>query len=103
MIIDWGKCASSEEFYDTVLPQCGSPSWHGRNLDALNDSWVTGGIDEGGPPFAFWFLNGSQIDSNLSRFREAVEEIASASVATNGGEIHRAEQAGASDGDKPPC
>lgn len=93
VFVDWAKCRSLDEFYDMVLPQCGSPGWHGRNLDALSDSWVTGGIDDGGPPFAFWFLNGSQTPPDLLEFRKTVEDLAAESITENGGEIHKAEQA----------
>ncbi|MBD5779657.1 barstar family protein [Pelagicoccus sp. NFK12] len=51
--IDWNQISTVDEFYDTVLPQSEAPSWHGRNLNALNDSWVTGGINRGGPPYNF--------------------------------------------------
>jgi RNAse (barnase) inhibitor barstar len=93
IVVDWAKCLSLDEFYDMILPQCGSPAWHGRNLDALNDSWVTGDIDDGGPPFAFWFLNGSKTPAALLEFRTAVEDLAAESITENGGEIHKAEQA----------
>jgi RNAse (barnase) inhibitor barstar len=89
VVVDWATCESAESFYDLVLPQCGSPSWHGRNLDALNDSWVTGDIDTNGPPFSFCFLNGRQTPADLMGFRDAVEEIARDSITENGGQIHK--------------
>ncbi len=88
VVVDWATYESAETFYDLVLPQCGSPSWHGRNLDALNDAWVTGDIDSGSPPFSFCFLNGRQTPADLTAFRDAVEEIARDSVNQNGGQIH---------------
>jgi hypothetical protein len=27
-----------DDFYGALLPSLGAPHWHGRNLDALNDS-----------------------------------------------------------------
>jgi len=89
VVIDWASCDTEEAFYDLVLPQCGSPSWHGRNLDALNDSWVTGGIDTEGPPYAFCFFNSCEVPAGLEKFREAVEGIASDSVAQNNGQIQK--------------
>jgi hypothetical protein len=89
VVVDWAACNSVDAFYDLVLPQCGSPSWHGRNLNALNDSWVTGGIDTHGPPFSFCFLNGGQIPEDLCDLRDSVEEIARDSTAQNGGQIHK--------------
>jgi hypothetical protein len=94
VVVDWAVCRSEAEFYDMVLPQCGSPAWHGRNLDALADSWITGGIDTGGPPFGFYFLSGDDIVPELINFRDTVERIARDSVAQNGGHLTnpRAEQ-----------
>jgi hypothetical protein len=55
IVVDWSQISSREDFYDVVFQQCGSPPWHGRNLDGLADSWVTGGINQHGPPYAFAF------------------------------------------------
>lgn len=93
VFVDWAQCHSLDDFYDMVLPQCGAPAWHGRNLHALSDSWVTGGIDGEGPPFAFWFLNGSRTAADLLEFRRAIEHLAEASVTENGGEIHKVDPA----------
>jgi hypothetical protein len=94
VVIDWSTCRSEAEFYDIALPQCGSPTLHGRNLDALADSWITGGIDTGGPPFEFYFRNCDKITPELVEFRDAVERIAWESVSENGGHLtkQKAEQ-----------
>lgn len=34
-----------EDAYAVLLPAIGAPHWHGHNLDALNDSLVTGSIN----------------------------------------------------------
>ena len=91
--VDWSTLGSEEEFYDLVLTQCGSPSWHGRNLDALNDSWVTGGIDQHGPPYAFAFTSLEATPSHLIPFRDAILGIAEESVAENGGRFIQADDA----------
>jgi len=85
IVVDWSKITSKEDFYDSVLKQCGSPSWHGRNLDALADSWVTGGIDQLGPPYAFEFLSFEATVPGLISFRDAVLKIVQESIAENGG------------------
>ena len=93
--VDWSALESEEDFYDRVLPQCGSPSWHGRNLDALNDSWVTGGIDQHGPPYAFAFTSLEATPPHLIRFRDVILRIAEESIDENGGRfIHQDEEAG---------
>lgn len=87
--LDWAQVRSIEDFHDVVLPQCGSPAWHGRNLDALSDSWITGGIDTNGPPYAFDFQNVDQIRPELSAFAEEVMSIARESIDENGGRFCR--------------
>jgi RNAse (barnase) inhibitor barstar len=85
IVVDWAEISSVDQFYDQVLPQCQSPSWHGRNLNALSDSWVTGGINPGGPPYRFRFVGSDTIGSGLKDFVGAVIEIARESVEENGG------------------
>jgi RNAse (barnase) inhibitor barstar len=83
--VDWSKIMREEDFYNTILPQCGSPKWHGRNLDALADSWVTGGIDQYGPPYTFEFCAIDSVSHDLIGFRDAVLKIAMESIDENGG------------------
>jgi len=92
--VDWSGIASVEEFYDVVLRQCGSPEWHGRNLAALRDSWVTGDIDRAGPPYAFEFVNAEGTRPELVEFREEVVRIAEESIDENGGRWVRDEVSG---------
>jgi RNAse (barnase) inhibitor barstar len=99
--VNWAEISTKEAFYDTVLAQCGSPEWHGRNLDALADSWITGGIDSEGPPYRFEFIGGKDVSDEMVEFRDAVHEIAEKSVEENGGQFNEAEQKPGSDPDKP--
>ncbi|OYV04909.1 MAG: hypothetical protein CFE26_14380 [Verrucomicrobiales bacterium VVV1] len=85
VIVDWSKITSEEDFYDTILLQCGSPAWQGRNLDALADSWITGGIDRNGPPYAFGFFGIESVPPALIGFRDTVLKIAAESLDENGG------------------
>jgi RNAse (barnase) inhibitor barstar len=83
--VDWSKVSDPESFYDLVFKQCGAPSWHGRNLDALADSWVTGDINDHGPPYAFAFTSLEATPQELASFRDAVLKIARESIEENGG------------------
>ena len=83
--VDWNHVSSIDEFFDCVLPQCESPSWHGRNLNALQDSWVTGGIDRKGPPYHFRFKGNPEKNEEMKGIKETIEEIAQESVEENGG------------------
>ena len=85
--IDWRQISSAGEFFDMVLELCESPNWHGRNLDALQDSWVTGGIDKKGPPYHFRFTAPASAPLALEEFVSAVHEIAHQSVAANEGQL----------------
>jgi hypothetical protein len=87
ILIDWSQLPNEEAFYDSVLPQCCAPAWHGRNLDALRDAWVTGDIDRYGPPYVFRFIAGEAGGPAMIRFRSEVAEIARVSVAENGGRL----------------
>lgn len=83
--IDWQKIESEDMFYEWFLPKISAPEWHGRNLDALNDSVVSGGIVKLGPPFQIKHLNCSRSLQNIRKFQEAVISIFTASIIENGG------------------
>ncbi|GAA5496374.1 hypothetical protein Rhal01_02557 [Rubritalea halochordaticola] len=85
VIVDWSHIRTEADFYATVLPQCGAPEWHGKNLDALSDSWVSGGINKLGPPYAFGFFRPESISPTLHTFRDAVHQLAEDSIAEHGG------------------
>jgi RNAse (barnase) inhibitor barstar len=89
VVIDWATLKDVDDFYDAVLPQTDAPSWHGHNLDAIQDCWVTGGICPGGPPFRFVFHQAKEMNADLRSFSEIVEQIAKQSVETHGGKIVR--------------
>ena len=85
-ILDWSRTKSKEEFYDLILlSQSDSPDWHGRNLDALRDAWVTGGINQCGPPYRFRFVGLDCLEGEFRDFAESVLQIAQESVDENGG------------------
>jgi RNAse (barnase) inhibitor barstar len=73
--------------YSALLSALGAPSWHGRNLDALNDSLVAGGINQQKAPFRIE-VSGSrkklpgqvqtfliQLEKILARAREEGKDI----------------------------
>ncbi len=49
--LDGSLWASRTDFYDALLPALGAPAWHGRNLDALNESIRSHKINEIRPPY----------------------------------------------------
>jgi hypothetical protein len=82
--IDWFSINTVGGFWDFILEE-NEPPWHGQNLAALNDSRVTGDINQTGPPYEFCFLNCASINESIQDFAKAVMEIARDSVYENGG------------------
>lgn len=87
LTVDWTTIHSLEEFWDLVCREGEEPEWHGRNLAALEDSWVTGDINPTGPPYEFSFVSCDRVREPLRGFAEAVMEIARRSVKENGGSV----------------
>lgn len=85
IVVDWAKIGDINEFYDIVFGQCRSPEWHGRNLDAIADSWIAGGINAAGPPYVFIFSSLKRAAPDLLQFRDAILRIARESIEENGG------------------
>lgn len=75
ILIDWKSIHSENDFYDTFLPQVAAPEWHGRNLDALNDSVVSGGVNKIEPPYTIRNLNTGDVDKELVAFQLKVLAI----------------------------
>lgn len=89
--IDWAAIPGRETFYEVVLAQMGVLEWHEHNLDALQDSWINGGVCESGPPFCFLFRSARISNPALEIFVRTVEEIARRSVEEHGGAIEHIE------------
>jgi RNAse (barnase) inhibitor barstar len=49
--LDATKWKTVDDFYDALLASIGAPEWHGRNLNALLDSMIWGGINALKPPY----------------------------------------------------
>jgi RNAse (barnase) inhibitor barstar len=63
------------DFYDALLPELGAPRWHGRNLDALDDSIFTGGINSVEPPFAISVTGTDSLSQPMKVFLEKVRAV----------------------------
>ena len=87
VVIDWAEVRNLDALYDTLFEQTGAPSWHGRNLNAINDSWVTGSICSEGPPFGFVFSNEHRAKPELEKVMKVIREIAENSVKENAGSV----------------
>ena len=65
---------SSEDFYSELLPQLGAPAWHGRNLNALEDS-LSGGINKVEPPFRVELHGAQGLPPQLRQFVSEVTAV----------------------------
>jgi RNAse (barnase) inhibitor barstar len=87
IFVDWQSIQDEKMMWDKLVTKSHHPDWHGRNLDALNDGWVNGGLDEFGPPYDFVFTNCQRVKAELKELSVSVMEIALRSVIENGGSI----------------
>ena len=49
--IDATEWKTVDDFYDALLSAVGAPKAHGRNLNALTDSMIWGGLNAVEPPY----------------------------------------------------
>jgi len=75
ILIDWQHIKSPEEFYGIFLPQVKAPDWHGHNLAALNDSIVTGDINEIEPPYLIKSINSAKAPYEMRSFQTSFFSI----------------------------
>lgn len=73
--LDASAWNSPEDFYSALLPQLGAPAWHGRNLDALNDSLGGGGINVLKPPFRVQVNGAEKPTESMQRLLSKVEQV----------------------------
>ena len=71
---------TKEDFYHAFLAAVEAPDWHGRNLDALWDSIVTGGINRRELPYRIVIGGCNYMSAEaagmVDRFRVLIEEAA---------------------------
>jgi RNAse (barnase) inhibitor barstar len=70
--LDGSGWQEPNDFYDALLPQLGAPAWHGRNLDALQDSIFVGDINTVEPPI---HISVAAIDTLPQTMREFLERV----------------------------
>ncbi|HEY0565443.1 MAG TPA: barstar family protein [Terriglobales bacterium] len=71
--------AHKGRFHTSFLKAIGAPDWHGRNLDALNDSIATGEINAIELPYRIVIRNsgaaGAEAQEMIGRFASLIEDI----------------------------
>jgi RNAse (barnase) inhibitor barstar len=73
--LDASEWRSPDDFYSALLPQLGAPAWHGRNLDALDDSLGVGGINNLEPPFRVEVGGADELPEPMRHFLSEVERM----------------------------
>lgn len=66
---------SPDDFYTAFFEAVGAPEWHGRNLDALTDSMVTGQVNQIDMPYALHISGTRNWTPELDAFIEDVIDI----------------------------
>ena len=68
-----------DDFYDALLAALGAPPWHGRSLDALNDTIGGNDINSVKLPFRIVILDTRtippELGSYIDRFAELVRDL----------------------------
>lgn len=72
ILVNWKEIDTEEMFYDQFLPQVSAPEWHGRNLDALADSIVTGDVNGIEPPYTIKNINTTKSPETIKEFQNKV-------------------------------
>ena len=66
--LDASAWQKRDDFYDALLPALGAPGWHGRNLDALNDSISGDNISAVRLPFRIKITNTASVPADLQGY-----------------------------------
>ena len=73
--LDARSWKNSDDFYDALLPEVGAPNWHGRNLNALEDSIFIGDINAIEPPFEILITGTEELSSVMKQFLVDVRSV----------------------------
>ena len=84
IVIDWAKIEDMDDLYDSLFEQLDSPSWHGRNLNALWDSVHGGNINGVEPPYKVVIKNEDQVTGNLVEFAQGIRDVFAGANRENG-------------------
>jgi RNAse (barnase) inhibitor barstar len=74
LILDGASWCSKDDVYDAFFKVVGAPSWHGRNLDALNDS-IKGGINSVEVPYRVIIRNFDLISAGAKKMADDFVEL----------------------------
>jgi RNAse (barnase) inhibitor barstar len=73
--LDAKTWCTSEDVYAALLEALEAPAWHGHNLNALQDSIVTGSINKVEPPFSITISNSQMAAGEAQEFLRILVEL----------------------------
>jgi RNAse (barnase) inhibitor barstar len=80
LILDASAWKTKDDVYDSFFKAVGAPEWHGRNLDALNDSIAGGEINAVEVPYRLVIQHHSRVGDGATKmaddFVALIREIA---------------------------
>jgi len=80
LVLDAATWTKTDDVYDAFFRAVGAPLWHGRNLDALNDSIAGGQINKIEVPYRIVIRNYEQVGTGArdmaERFVSLIRELA---------------------------
>lgn len=74
ILLDASSWQTPDDFFSALLPRLGAPDWHGRNLNALDDS-LLGGINQVEPPFTVIVEGAEDLSPEMASFLAEVSEV----------------------------
>ena len=84
VLLEGQKWVSSDDFYEALLAALGAPGWHGRNLDALDETLRSGDTNALNPPLdiAISGMNsmGAEARTTVHRFNQLVDDLRAANI-----------------------
>jgi len=73
--LDASAWTKPDDFYDALLPQLGAPDWHGRNLDAIEDSIFGGDINSVQSLFHISIARTDELSRSMKDFLIRVNDV----------------------------
>ena len=74
-MLDGRHWQDANDFYDAFFVAVGAPKWHGRSLDALNDSIGAGQINRIETPYTIVVRGYEQMAPRARQFVDRVREV----------------------------
>jgi RNAse (barnase) inhibitor barstar len=84
VLLDGRSWVSRDDFYEALLTALGAPSWHGRNLDALEETLRSGSTNALNPPLEIAISGmesmSGEARTTVHRFNELVNHLRAAHI-----------------------